>query len=172
MTAGEGACASAAWRSTAGVLAWPIKFPALRTGSSRAPKGANTRPPPGAEKGSGFAEERRSGRSLHRRRAATISTSGQEIRDRCQWQGEGADLRRRVGAEGCPHGRRAATISTSGQVAPLRMTGGRTGRHTFPVILSPQGEESRAEEGRFGEAWRSTDGILRFAQDDTLFLSF
>ena len=62
MTAGEGACASAAWRSTAGVLAWPIKFPALRTGSSRAPKGANTRPLPGAEKGSVFAEERGSGR--------------------------------------------------------------------------------------------------------------
>ncbi len=60
-----------------------------------------------------------------------------QIRDRCQRQGEGADLRRRVGAEGCPHGRRAATISTSGQVADaqddrvtLSMTG--TAHPPFP----------------------------------------
>ena len=53
-----------------------------------------------------------------------------QSRDRCRGQGEGAALRRRVGAEGCPSGRRAATFSTSGQVADAQ-------DDSMTVILRP-----------------------------------
>ena len=96
----------------------------------------------GAEKGSSFAEERRSGRSLHRRRAATISTSGQESCDRCRGQRKGAVLRRREGVEG-------ACIGDAPRLSR------RVGR-------SPD------VGGRVPEDGRSTDGILRSAQDDSI----
>ncbi len=60
-------------RSTDGILRF------AQDDSAFCHSGANTRPPPGAETGSVFAEERRSYRSLYRRRVATTSTSGQNV---------------------------------------------------------------------------------------------